>query len=43
MQKHLEKMSEVTFEKIFNQKLGTPCLLFLVAHSNSTFRLPGLS
>jgi len=23
MQKHLEKMSEVNFEKIFNQKLGT--------------------
>ena len=22
MQKHLEKMGEVTFEKIFNQKLG---------------------
>jgi len=28
MQKHLEKMGEVTFEKIFNQKLGMPEYFF---------------
>jgi len=28
MQKHLEKMGEVTFEKIFNQKLGSSFLSY---------------
>lgn len=27
MHKHLEKMGEVTFDKIFNQKLGESCFL----------------
>ena len=31
MQKHLEKMGEVTFEKIFNQKLGMPQFPFFSA------------
>jgi len=32
MQKHLEKMGEVTFEKIFNQKLGMPEYFFSVVN-----------
>lgn len=38
MHKHLEKMGEVTFEKIFNQKLG----LYIVVHTTDTLN-PGMS